>query len=363
MAVEFKCPSCSGDLRVKPGEKTTSCPYCGSSVLVPEDLREKAPVTVTVVDGGGAGRKILSCVVAATLLVTAGAGALVFLLSGARDGAPGDVGGTADTVLLRFGSQGTGSGSFTDPRHVAVDGSGRIYVAEHGSGRVQVFAPDGTYLRQWFIGSGTEDVYASGMDVSADGLLYVCAGGRSMVFEGETGEELGSPLPVFGQEDVYLPGDGSILLSVWSGGDEVYRLGADGSVSLHLVAPVQGVSGDSELSPMIAGDGMGGIYILGVFNSAVFVYGRDGSYISRFGSAGQEPGQFTAPSDIAVDQAGRIYVPDFRGILVFDGTGRHLGTIDVPSEGFVYGVDVTPDGNLCLVTGAPEVLVIPPFTE
>jgi DNA-binding beta-propeller fold protein YncE len=363
MAVEFKCPSCSGDLRVKPGEKTTSCPYCGSSVLVPEDLREAAPVTVTVTGAGRPARKILACSVLAAVMLTGGAALLVFVMAGST-GKPGSVDGSrAGEVLLRFGSEGTGAGSFTDPRHVAVDGSGSIYVAEYGSGRVQVFGPDGTYLRQWFLRSGPEDVYVSGMDASADGRLYVCSRGRALVFDGETGEELGSLLPVTGQQDVYLPGDGGILLSVWTGGDEVYRLDEDGSVSLHLVSPVQGVSGDPELSPMIAGDGMGGIYVLGVFNSAVFVYDREGTYTLRFGSAGQEPGQFTAPSDIAVDPAGRIYVPDLHGLQVFDGTGRHLGTVDVPSEGFVYGMDVTPEGNLCLVTGAPEVLVIPPFRE
>src|SRR6185436_902489 len=42
-------------------------------------------------------------------------------------------------VVLRFGSEGTGAGRFEDARSVAVDGAGRIYVAEYSGGRVQVF--------------------------------------------------------------------------------------------------------------------------------------------------------------------------------------------------------------------------------
>src|ERR1051325_4918414 len=37
-----------------------------------------------------------------------------------------------------------------------------------------------------------------------------------------------------------------------------------------------------------------------------------------------QPGQFRAPSSIAVDGRGRVYVGDFKGIQVFDANGRYL---------------------------------------
>src|SRR5688572_18521085 len=40
------------------------------------------------------------------------------------------------TEALTFGSEGTGAGRFEDARSVAVDGQGRIYVAEYQGGRV-----------------------------------------------------------------------------------------------------------------------------------------------------------------------------------------------------------------------------------
>src|SRR5690606_29863902 len=42
-----------------------------------------------------------------------------------------------------------GDGQFNEPWGVAVDGEGQIYVADTWNGRIQVFAPDGTFLRKW----------------------------------------------------------------------------------------------------------------------------------------------------------------------------------------------------------------------
>jgi sugar lactone lactonase YvrE len=78
----------------------------------------------------------------------------------------------------------------------------------------------------------------------------------------------------------------------------------------------------------VAVDGLGNIYALGSFNNAVFKFSPEGKYLTRFGSDGDQPGQFRAPSAIAVDGKGRVYVSDFKGIQVFDGNGRYLAVFD-----------------------------------
>ena len=103
--------------------------------------------------------------------------------------------------------------------------------------------------------------------------------------------------------------------------------------------------------------------MLGVFSSSVFQFDSDGNYRNMFGSQGTEPGQFSATSDITVDGRGRIYVSDMGGIVVFDSSGRYLGLLDPQSQGYVYGMDMGPDGNLFVVTGAFEVVSIEPFTD
>jgi DNA-binding beta-propeller fold protein YncE len=53
-----------------------------------------------------------------------------------------------------FGSFGSRLGQFDTPRDVAIDGQGRIYVADAGNNRIQQFDEDGTFL-----GAYTEKIY------------------------------------------------------------------------------------------------------------------------------------------------------------------------------------------------------------
>lgn len=359
MAIEFKCPSCGGDLEVASSERTTTCRYCGSSVLVPEEMgaAPAASVRQTVVVRGGS-RPAAGCIVAGLaglLVIVAALG--VFLFAAVKEPSIGK----PESTMLRFGSEGTGSGSFTDARHVALDDAGRIYVAEYGSGRIQAFERDGSFIGQWFVPGSPGSIYVHGMDATADGRLLVVVDGGISIFDGLTGEDLGSLWPVFGFMDVYVCGDGSILAALWSSRNDIYRFTPAGEMDLLVEDALGGVASTAELSPIVAADGMGGIYLLGTFNWAVFAFDRNGAYLDRFGSMGQEPGQFSAPSDIVVDDQGRVYVSDMGGIQVFEPDGRFLGLIEPPGGGFVYGMDFGPDGNLYMVTSNEEVMAIGPF--
>lgn len=49
--------------------------------------------------------------------------------------------------LSTFGSEGSEDGQFKFPRGVAVDDQGYIIVGDSGNNRIQVFAPDGSFLK------------------------------------------------------------------------------------------------------------------------------------------------------------------------------------------------------------------------
>ena len=51
--------------------------------------------------------------------------------------------------LTAWGSKGTGPGQFDLVHCVAVDGEGRVYVADRNNGRVQIFDENGAYLDEW----------------------------------------------------------------------------------------------------------------------------------------------------------------------------------------------------------------------
>ncbi|MBI4719753.1 MAG: 6-bladed beta-propeller, partial [Chitinivibrionia bacterium] len=50
--------------------------------------------------------------------------------------------------LRQWGTSGTAPGQFQFPFGIAVDGNGRVYVADSHNDRVQVFSGLGTFLRQ-----------------------------------------------------------------------------------------------------------------------------------------------------------------------------------------------------------------------
>jgi sugar lactone lactonase YvrE len=64
-------------------------------------------------------------------------------------------------------------------------------------------------------------------------------------------------------------------------------------------------------------------------------------------------GQFRAPSAIAVDGKGRVYVSDIKGIQVFDGNGRYL-TVFNPG-GMAFGM-VFNDKNELYVAARKQVV-------
>ena len=67
-----------------------------------------------------------------------------------------------------FGDEGGGDGEFRGPAAVAVDAQGRVYVAEDGGRRVQVFDGAGTVVRR--IGGLR---MPQGVAVDADGVVYI----------------------------------------------------------------------------------------------------------------------------------------------------------------------------------------------
>ena len=99
-------------------------------------------------------------------------------------------------------------------------------------------------------------------------------------------------------------------------------------------------------SNRVAIDGLGNIYALGTFNNAVFKFGPDGKFLTRFGDNGDQTGQFHSPFAIAVDGKGRVYVSDIKGVQVFDGNGRYLKVFK--PDGLAFGMVFNDNNELIM---------------
>lgn len=364
MPKTFDCPKCGAPVTFErsadPNETKTTvrCAYCHSQLIAPNELTGRPAQVVRIQvgfsPGGGKFPKwvlllliipVLGLVVG--VLAAVGALAPAFYSVSRKANEPNNPqpfggpipGGKKEkansfaNVLLEFGREGIGPGMFTDARSIAVDGAGRIYVGEYTGGRIQVFDPEGKFVSQWNFGDRKS--LLRGLAADRKGTVYVVTGGGIDRYHGETGEKLGSlNYERSGFDDVSAGADGGLVTAWHSNRDDIVAFDANGKVTLKIPAAISTASGDSELSMRVAVDGSGYIYALGRFNNGIFKFGRDGKFMNRFGSGGDQPGQLRAPYSIAVDGYGRVYVGDIKGIQVFDGNGRFLNIIDVKNVAF-----------------------------
>jgi DNA-binding beta-propeller fold protein YncE len=358
MAIQMECPSCGASVKVKRGREQLECSYCGSTFMVPPEYRKAVPVQIGM-SSQAKGCSAAIIVVVASLLVGV-VGLIVFLVS--KDSPVrvdvGSIMSGGPAPVLEFGGEGITPGRFEDPRNIAVDGDGNIYVAEYGTGRIQVFDSSGEYITEWSLEG--ENIYIQDMDCSRDGVLYISIWDGIHVYDGMTGEEQKDELQHpegYHASNMAIAPDGSMVVA-WSHHDEsVSRFDPEGTIDLTIEEVISSRTGDSELDMYVAVDAQGNIFVLGTFNDVVVIYDSDGVYQNRFGSDDPDvPGSFSMPTGIVTDALGRILVTDTDGILVFDPGGTYMGTL--PVRGWhVFGMCVDEDNLLYTVTNDSMVYV------
>lgn len=353
----LKCPSCAAPLDYEDDNEGPSirCPFCNNLMLVPDALRRGAgPQVVTSYSTAGGRRVRVNPTVTLVIvgLILAFVGAIVYsvvravtsvadnvtrslppsqrpivtVVPAAPPGLKGEPKPSAPAfanAVLKFGSEGIGPGSFTDARSIAVDGEGRIYVGEYSGGRVQVFDAAGKFITQWFADT---KMPLRGLAADRRGTVYVVQRGRIQRFEGATGKPLGEVAfsRDHGFDDVMTTADGGLVAAWEHHTDDIVRFDASGKAVKVISKAISGQTDRSELNMRVAVDGRGNFYALGTFNDAVLKYTPDGRFVNKFGGSGGEPGQFRAAHSIAVDNKGRVYVSDSKGVQVFDADGRYL---------------------------------------
>ena len=377
----FDCPKCGAPVNYESANdalgsaSTVRCGYCNSALLVPDEMRGRPAQIVQIRLGSNPvaakGLKwlwliLLIPVFGVVIGVLAVVGALVPAMRTMSPGTkpavekprgsrlPALGGKTANgfaTEVLKFGTEGIGPGMFKDARSIAVDGAGHIYVGEYSGGRIQVFDPAGQFLTQWSV---DPKMPLRALAADRKGTVYVAQSGTISRFEGQSGKPIGQVAYSggWGFDDLVATADGGLVAAWYKNRDDIVRFSSDGQLTRSIRAAISSVSGDSELNTRVAADGLGNIYALGTFNNAVFKFSSDGKFVNRFGSAGDEAGQFRAPQAIAVDGKGRIFVSDFKGIQVFDADGRYLDVFK--ADGIASGM-VFNDQNELFVAGREHV--------
>ncbi len=233
------------------------------------------------------------------------------------------------TAQLTWGAQGAREGQFTDPRGLAVDAAGNVYVADSQNHRVQKFDASGNFLTQWGIeGNG------AGQFKEPWGVATHTEDGETVVYVADTWnhrvqkfDENGKFLLQWGQHGMTdgTLGDTNVL---WGPRD-------------------------------IAVNSAGELYVTDTGNKRILKFDANGTFIEQHGGAGIEPGKFQEPVGIAVDVADNVYVADTwnRRIQKFDPDFNFVAAWDVdgwPSESVVNKPYIAVDGEGRVYITDPE---------
>jgi DNA-binding beta-propeller fold protein YncE/4-amino-4-deoxy-L-arabinose transferase-like glycosyltransferase len=214
------------------------------------------------------------------------------------------------TPLDSWGQAGDGPGQFREPRDVAVGADGRLYVADTGNRRLQVFSPEGEFLEEW---AGGEEPFVE--------PLAVVANSRGQVFVLDS-----------------APG--------W-----IYRFSAEGEPLGRFAGPEEG----QFFHPRgMAIDAEDNLYVSDTGGARVVVYDSDGERQESFGVEGNGPGQLLEPTDVAVDSRAIRYVAEAsnRRVQRIDLAGNYLGEWPIPESVAYDGphLALLPDETLLMTS-------------
>ncbi len=181
------------------------------------------------------------------------------------------------------GEPGSGPGQLSEPRGLASDSRGNLYVADTKNSRIEVFDANGRFLRA-IGGPGSGDAQLKepcGVTVEADGTV--------------------------------------IVADTWN--HRIARFGPDGSWLGAWTDVERAFFGPR--SVLLA---RGFLYVADTGNKRIVRFDKEGNRVSEWGAAGNAPGQFVEPVGLAADAAGNVYVADTGNhrVQVFDFEGRFL---------------------------------------
>lgn len=236
---------------------------------------------------------------------------------------------------------------------LAVDGDGNLHVGQRSDPPVLVFDPAGALLRSF----GQDDIAdVHGLSATTDGrvlvvdrdahqvLIYGAQGGRRLALGQRHHPRLQAPFNH--PTSAALAPDGDIYVADGYGNSAVHRFGPDGGLKRSWGEP-GAEPGQFSTPHAVWIDQRDRVLVADRENNRVQIFDRDGSYLAEWGD-------FYHPMAIYGDERGMIYVTDqIPRISMLDLDGRLVGRCRGTLNG-AHGMSGDAAGNLYLAELPPE---------
>lgn len=218
---------------------------------------------------------------------------------------------------------------------VVADSKGHIYAADQAVGAIFIF-PSAKDERLDFIKNGKEAHFGliNGLAVDDNDRLFVTDSKLHHVLVFNAKHEIEAS---FGADQLISPAGIALDTAnrfayvVDTQQDQVLVFDADTYKLLHRIGTAGkkhtlSSPGDFSLPTNVAVDGEGNVYVTDTLNNRVESFDADGNFISEFGSSGDGPGHFARPKGIIADSDGHIWVADEiqSRVQAFDKDGQLL---------------------------------------
>jgi DNA-binding beta-propeller fold protein YncE len=271
--------------------------------------------------------------------------------------------------LQSFASRGSENGQLREPKRLAVDANGYVWVPDAGNDRVEVFNEKGEYVTKFgSFGSGNEQMnYPVGLALDPRGNVWVDDNNNrvdhwkeaspwpptwSSNF-GSTGSGNGQFVEPTGiavnpsNGKLVVPDEGNDRVEVFNeAGEYLSQFGSFGTGNGQFNQP-RGAAVNSN----------GETWIVDTGNNRVEKFNEKGEYLSQFGTKGTGNGQFTSPKALALDSKGNIWVADSgnKRIQEFNSKGEYVLQfatgpnpigVAADSKGNVWSVDTNETGEI-----------------
>ena len=237
--------------------------------------------------------------------------------------------GAAPVAGTPFGSGGTGPGQMGEPKGIATDSSGNLWVVDRGNERVMKYDNNGNFLMQ-FGSAGSGDGQFSdprGIAIAPNGTIWVSDMGNNNVQAFNSSGQFirkitGGDIPI---PDPYgvATGPGGVLWISDITSDQLFEFNENGT----FIRMVSIAGGNEQKSATgLATDPSGNVWLVDYMANRVQKYSSTGSFLMQFGSTGTGNGQLENPVGIALAPSGNLLVTDSKSnrVQVFQPNGTYL---------------------------------------